>query len=74
MPQKGLIFTESWGHLGALVATRNDTEQAEFFKGFIKELKSFETNWQADMQLTYIAKHLSDDDKSYLSPLTYRGE
>lgn len=64
-----------WGMMGAKVATLSDEQQALFFEGFVKELDSWETHYQKEMQMMYINSKLSNKAKEilkkYLSSLWY---
>jgi hypothetical protein len=74
MIRKGLILSDSWPQLGALLATQSDEDQAAFLKAFVKECHSWETNRQAEMQMVYISKHLTDEEKDLLSGISYKGD
>lgn len=63
-----------WEYLGALLANQDSKLQAKFFKAFLKEMRSWDTAWAREMQLTHIAKEFSEDDKDLLSVLSYREE
>ena len=71
--RRGLLNI-SWAQLGAELANSNDDDQSEFFKGFVKECMSWETRHQAEMQMCSIASRLSDDEKEFLSSISYRGK
>jgi hypothetical protein len=49
----GLQDTD-WGYVGAKLAQGGDDEQAKFFKGFLKECKSWGTNHQVEFQFANI--------------------
>lgn len=66
----GLQDTD-WSYIGAKLAQSDDNEQAEFFKGLAKELRSFETRHQAEMQTISTASKLSREDKEILSGFFY---
>ena len=64
----------SWGYLGALLAQESDDQQAEFFKAFVKECKSWGTNYQVELQLAAVNAKLTAEEKDALGMLGYREE
>ena len=70
--RKGLVLSNSWEHIGALLANEEDTEQIKFFKAFLKEMSSWDTSFARDMQLTYIGKGLTDEEKELFKHFTYK--
>lgn len=69
----GLQNTD-WGYIGAKLAQVDDNEQAEFFRAFVEEIKTFETQHQRDVQLSAIGSKLSNEEKKYLSVISYIDE
>lgn len=61
-----------WEYIGALLAQSDDTEQAKFFKTFVKECNSWGTRHQVEMQLAGVNQGLTDDEKETLSMLGYK--
>jgi hypothetical protein len=60
-----------WAQVGKMLANGGDDEQVEFFRGFVKEMKSWDNNRQAEMQLLHVNKQLTADERSMISNLTY---
>lgn len=67
----GITKEIDWEYLGALMARSDAYEQSSFLKSFIKECQSWGTSYQVQMQLTYINKELTDEEKEILSMITY---
>ncbi len=67
----GITTEIDWKHVGAKLANLSDHEQADFFKGFVKECLSWGTRYQAEGQLAHINHKLSEDEKELLSMITY---
>ncbi len=70
----GILKNIDWTYVGALLAQGADDEQSEFFKGFVKECKSWGTEYQVQSQLAAVNIRLTDDEKETLSMLGYMGE
>ena len=68
---KGYRFGVDWKLLGAELARKDDAEQAEFFKGFVEEAKTYGTNHQTDMQMASIGALLTREEKEILQNITY---
>ena len=64
-----------WDLLGAKLARLNDDDQAKFFTGFAKELKSWDTHYAREAQMLHINSNLCIDVKKtledYLPALWY---
>ena len=60
-----------WSYIGAKLAQATDAEQADMFKGFVKELGTFETRYQAEMQLCSVNRLLSQDEIELLKSMTH---
>jgi len=58
-----------WDLLGAKLAALSDVEQAEFFKGFASELRSWESTYIANSQIIATGEKLSDNDKKTLEAI-----
>jgi hypothetical protein len=56
-----------WDILGAQLAAGSDEDQAEFFKGFIQELDTWDSQYQREMQMHSIAANMREYDKAALS-------
>lgn len=50
-----------WDLIGAKLANLSDDEQSQFFMGFAKEIDSWETHYQKEMQMVSINKKLTKD-------------
>ena len=68
----GILKEIDWQYVGALLANEGDNAQVPFFKAFVKECKSWGTNYQVGMQLATICNGLTDDEKEVLSQITYK--
>ena len=68
--KKGVVSLD-WEYLGALLAQSSDDEQAVFVKSFIKECKTWGTNYQVQQQITCINQKLTKDEKEIMSMLGY---
>lgn len=60
-----------WGYVGAVLARGGDDEQAEFFKAFVKECRSWGTEYQVQTQLAAINNKLTGEEKRALAMLSY---
>jgi hypothetical protein len=58
---------------GAALALRDDNDQAEFLKAFFQEFLSWPC-FEAEMQLHYVAQHLTDEERGLAICLTPKGE
>lgn len=72
--QHGLKGGFDWQYLGALLANKSATVQAEFFKSFLKEMQTWETCWQTQQQLSAINIDLTKKERELLSYITYEGD
>ena len=70
--KKGLMTEIDWGYIGALLAQEGDDMQSEFFKAFVKECKSWGTNYQVELQLAGVNQLLTDEEKEALAMLSYK--
>lgn len=65
-----------WYLIGAKLANSDDAEQSQFFSGFAKELDSWETHAQKEMQMCCVNSKLKDKVKeilkNYLPMLWYK--
>ena len=61
-----------WDYIGAVLANSDGDEQAKFFKAFLKECKTWGTEYQVQFQLADINHKLTDDEKETLSMLSYK--
>ena len=68
---QGIRKEIDWAYIGALLANAGDDKQAEFFKSFVKECLSWGTYYQAELQLAFINKHLTEKEKELLGMLGY---
>ena len=60
-----------WDMLGAKLASLSDNEQSKFFTGFAKELASFDTHYNREMQMMSVNGKLSKDVKKTLEDYIY---
>jgi len=70
----GIRKDVDWQYMGALLAQSDDSEQAEFFKAFVKECNSWGTQMQVEGQLAFINRKLTKEERETLSMITYEGE
>jgi len=63
-----------WELYGALLAQGDDQEQIAFFKAFLKECKSWGTEYQVQMQLADINRGLTAEEREALKMISYTGE
>jgi len=63
-----------WKYIGAVLAQGDDNMQVDFFKSFVKELKSWGTSIQGESQLAAINIRLTDEEKDVLSMISYKDE
>jgi hypothetical protein len=70
----GIRTETDWALVGAELAQSGDDEQAEFFKSFIKECKSWGTSHQVELQLAFVNGKLDKEERAVLSMLSYDGE
>uniref|UniRef100_A0A6H1ZNH2 Uncharacterized protein n=1 Tax=viral metagenome TaxID=1070528 RepID=A0A6H1ZNH2_9ZZZZ len=68
--RQGIVLSNSWEHIGAMLANCEDSEQAAFFKGFVSELHRWPTGWAVDMQMAAIHTKLTDDELELLGKLS----
>ena len=72
MMKKGLMTEIDWAYIGASLAQEGDDNQAKFLKAFVKECKSWGTNYQVELQLAGVNHLLTDEEKETLSMLSYK--
>ena len=70
----GIRKDVDWAYLGSLLAQSGDDDQVEFLKAFVKECKSWGTEYQVGMQLASVNRLLSVPEKETLSMIGYLGE
>jgi hypothetical protein len=63
-----------WSQAGSQLARCGDDEQAEFFKAFVKECKSWGTNHQVELQLAGVNRRLTTDEKQTIGMIGYDNE
>ncbi len=69
---RGTSGIVDWESMGAILASLSDEEQAAFFHGFCKEMFSWKTCVSREMQLAFVNKHLSEEERELLSMLGFR--
>jgi hypothetical protein len=62
----------NWEIIGALLAQKSSDEQIKFFKGFVREIETYDTNMAKEMQLIYVGNGLTDREKELLSSLSFK--
>ena len=67
----GMTKEIDWDYVGALLANDDENAQAAFFRGFVKECKSWGTSYQVGIQLAGVNHCLSKDEREVLSQITY---
>lgn len=60
-----------WEYVGAKLAVADESEQAAFFKAFVKECLSWGTSYQVGIQLAGVSNELTEKEKEILSQITY---
>lgn len=60
--------------VGATLAQADDNAQAEFFKAFAKECRSYDTNWGRDMQLAAIRQKLTREEREIFEAIGHEHE
>ena len=56
---------------GALLAVGDDNDQGEFFKSFAKEVGAYPTAHQREMQMVYINKKLTEEERKLFSIIAH---
>lgn len=60
-----------WKYIAAILAQGDDNDQVEFFKSFVKECNTWETEYQIETQLTKVNQKLTPKEKYVLGMLSY---
>lgn len=55
-----------WDLLGAQLALLDSEKQADFFKGFAREMDNYDSKYKAESQMAFINLELEDRDKKVL--------
>jgi len=63
-----------WKQAGAEFARSDDKQQIDFFKSFVKECKTWGTEYQINMQLASVNKELTKEEIDCLGMITYKGD
>jgi hypothetical protein len=63
-----------WELIGASLAQCDDDVQALFFQSFVKECKSWGTNFQVEGQLAAVNSHLTKEEREILSMIGFSDE
>jgi len=69
--RQGIRTAIDWALVGAELAKEDDHAQVEFFKSFLKECRTFGTDYQTDIQLMSINEKLTDDEKEMMQTIGY---
>jgi len=62
-----------WKLLGAKLANLSSNEQAEFFKGFVDEVMTWESHATMEMQMAYIREELTPTQREYIATIGFEG-
>lgn len=68
----GITKEIDWIYVGSLLANEDENAQTAFFRGFVKECKTWGTNYQVGIQLAGVCRGLSGEEKDVLSQITYK--
>lgn len=60
-----------WRFVGAELARTDSKQQAEFFRGFIKECKTWGTDYQIEQQFAMVNADLTDKERDALGMLSF---
>ena len=63
-----------WKLAGATLAHQGDNQQADFFKSFVKECKSWGTHYQVEFQLAGVNQKLTKEEREIISMLGFEEE
>lgn len=61
-----------WELVAAYLANEGDDIQIKFFTRMLKEMRSWGTDYEIELQLAAVNSGLSDDDKELLTILSYK--
>ena len=67
----GLVDVD-WSYVGARLAQSDSNEQVAFLKAFVKECKTWGTEYQVQVQFAHVNGELTDNEIETLSMLTYK--
>ena len=67
----GLRTDIDWKYVGAMLAQADDTDQAEFFKGFVRECGTWGTKLQVEQQLAAVNLKLTPEERATLKMIGY---
>lgn len=69
--KQGIITEIDWEYIGAVFANEGDDNQSKFFKSMLKEMNSWGTSHQVELQLAYINGELTKKERDQLKMLSY---
>lgn len=69
--KNGIIITINWSIIGAQLALESDEEQIQFFKAFTKEVQTYPTQHQIELQMYSINTGLTTDERDILKGISY---
>jgi hypothetical protein len=72
--KQGILTEIDWAYIGACLANEDDDNQIKFFKAMVKEMQSWGTAYQVELQLAGVNKKLTKEEREALSMLSYDGE
>jgi len=67
-------FMVDWKLVGARLAVVSDDEQSEFFKSFCKEIFTWPTCYEREMQLLSVNKKLTENERELLGCLSHESK
>jgi len=70
--RQGIITDIDWSFIGATLANESDDAQAEMLNAMAKEMLSWGTRYQAEMQVANLCALLTEETKELLD-LNYKG-
>ena len=72
--KQGILTEIDWDYIGAVLANESDENQSKFFKSMLKEMKTWGTSHQVELQLAYVNNKLTDEEREQLKMLSYTGD
>lgn len=67
----GIRKDMDWEYIGAILAADDGNNQAAFFRGFVRECRSWGTSFQIEQQLAHVNLKLTPEERKTLSMITY---
>jgi len=63
-----------WEYVGAKLAHRDDDDQVNFLRGFIKECLTWGTKYQIQLQFATVNRKLTPEEREIISMLGYEAK